>query len=85
MFIPDFTIMSFLPDMKQKHSSAGSSSRNFQEQWTERYSKIMKGYIASCALCSETEVYRTSSVKRQYERNHKYLQEKSEAQIEHTS
>jgi hypothetical protein len=74
--------MSFLPGKKQKHSGEGSSSTDFREWWTERYGKITKGNIALCALCSETVLCRTSSVKGHYKRNHKFLHEKSEKQKE---
>ncbi|XP_042895982.1 SCAN domain-containing protein 3-like [Parasteatoda tepidariorum] len=52
--------------------------RQFQTWWTEKYGMISKGDKAVCVLCSGTVVCRTSSVKRLFETNHKFVSQKSE-------
>ncbi|GFT68081.1 general transcription factor II-I repeat domain-containing protein 2A [Trichonephila clavipes] len=52
--------------------------REFQTWWAEKYGMINKGDKAVCVLCSGTVVCRTSSVKRDFETNHKSFCEKSE-------
>lgn len=63
---------------KIQESSENRSGRDFQDWWTERYGVINKKSKAFCSLCSESVVCRTSSVKRHYESNHKWLLSKSE-------
>ena len=45
--------------------------RPFQPSWTTDYGFLFKNDHATCALCLETVVTRTSSVKRHYETKHK--------------
>ncbi|GBN56738.1 hypothetical protein AVEN_12104-1 [Araneus ventricosus] len=52
--------------------------REFQTWWTEKYGMISKGDKAVCVLCPGTVVCRTSSVKRHFKTNHKFVSQKSE-------
>ncbi|GBN22364.1 hypothetical protein AVEN_186221-1 [Araneus ventricosus] len=52
--------------------------REFQTWRTEKYGMISKGNKAVCVLCYGTVVCRTSSVKRHFETNHKFVSQKSE-------
>lgn len=77
MFNPDFTAMSFLQVKKQKHSSIQvmeivvetfkSVDRKVQQNYEGFWNSSMQNFA-----CEVT-----------YERNHKYLHEKSEEQREH--
>jgi hypothetical protein len=68
----------FKATQKKKKKSDEGSGREFQDWWTKRYGVISKQNKALCAMCSESVVCRTSSVKRHYESNHKWLLDKSE-------
>ena len=63
---------------QKKPKLSKGSGREFQDWWTERYGVINKQNEALCAKCSESVVCRTSSVKRHYENNQKWLLDKSE-------
>lgn len=72
--------------MKKSKLSETCSSREYQAWWTNRYGMIEKDSKAICILCSKTVVCRTSSVKRHYETNHKFLLDRSvEEQKEYIS
>ncbi|KAI8796283.1 SCAN domain-containing protein 3 [Biomphalaria glabrata] len=71
---------------KRKLNEEEGSGRPFQEWWTERYGMIHRENKALCAMCLESVVCRTSSVKRHYESNHSWILGKSEdEQKEHIS
>jgi hypothetical protein len=63
--------MSAQPVKKQKRSNEGSSSRDFQDWWSERFGMIKNCDKALCILCSASVVCRTFSVKQHYETVHK--------------
>jgi hypothetical protein len=63
--------MSAQPAKNQKRSNEGSSSRDFQEWWNERFGMIKKGDKALCVSCSESVACRAYSVKRHHETVHK--------------
>lgn len=77
--------MSFSKFKKRKLNEEEGSGRAFQEWWTERYGMIHRENKALCAMCLESVVCRTSSVKH-YESSHSWLLGKSEdEQKEHIS
>lgn len=51
--------------------------RSFQESWTHEFGFVEKKGKAQCIFCSESVVFRTSSVKRHFETCHKWVLEKS--------
>ncbi|KAI8788966.1 SCAN domain-containing protein 3 [Biomphalaria glabrata] len=55
--------MSFLKIKKRKLNEEEGSGRPLQEWWTERYGMIHRENKALCAMCLESVVCRTSSVK----------------------
>ncbi|XP_069588396.1 general transcription factor II-I repeat domain-containing protein 2-like [Ranitomeya imitator] len=63
---------------KLSKGSGSSSSRPFQETWTEMYGIIEKNGSLFCVLCSETVVSKTWNVNRHFETNHSQLLKKSE-------
>ncbi|GFT67964.1 uncharacterized protein TNCV_38701 [Trichonephila clavipes] len=64
--------------VQQKKVQDSKCCREFQTWWAEKYGMINKGDKAVCVLCSGTVVCRTSSVKRDFETNHKSFCEESE-------
>ena len=57
----------------KKLKLSSSSSRGFQNWWTEEYGMICSDDKAVCVVCCNKVVCRTSSVKRHFETNHKDL------------
>ena len=45
--------------------------RSFQESWTTDFGFVARDDRAVCVLCCQNIVYRTSSIKRHFETNHK--------------
>lgn len=66
-----------MANQNKRQKSIQTSSRQFQNWWTDEFGMINQGEKAVCVLCSGTVVCRTSSVKRHFESNHKSLFEKS--------
>ncbi|KAH9510637.1 hypothetical protein DERF_009153 [Dermatophagoides farinae] len=79
IFVPVVHISLFLEflimasSIKKSKLSETCCSRKFQAWWTDRYGMIEKDNKVICVLCCTTLVCRTSSVKRHYETNHKFL------------
>ena len=65
---------------KPKLSNEAGSGRDFQDWWSDRYGMTEHRGKALCVMCSETVVYRTSSVKCHFETKHEWLLEKSETE-----
>lgn len=57
--------------------SGSSSSRPFQDIWTEMYGIVDRNNRSLCILCNETVVSRMWNVKRHFETNHCQLLKKS--------
>lgn len=71
IYFLEFLIMA--SSIKKSKLSETCCSRKFQAWWTDRYGMIEKDNKVICVLCCTTLVCRTSSVKRHYETNHKFL------------
>ncbi|MBN3284796.1 GTD2B protein, partial [Polyodon spathula] len=56
------------------------SGRSFQEGWTETFGMVDSKGKALCVICNESVVYRTSSVKRHFDTNHKNITDLNESE-----
>lgn len=57
--------------------NVSSSSRPFQDIWTEIYGIVDRNNRSMCILCNETVVSRTWNIKRHFETNHSQQLNKS--------